>query len=622
MGNFAIGCNYWASNAGAYMWRNFDAKAIDKDFALLSSYGVDTIRVFPLWPDFQPVKTMYVSNKAFRERTGDSPLETYAGLDKNQLENFATMLDLAEKYGLKVIVSLITGWMSGRLFVPEILINENPLTSPKAIVWETRFISEFIPRFKDRKCIVAWEPGNECNVLGNFSTPYTALTPEQAELWLSSITNAIRAADNTRPVYAGMHSLGLGYKYEVGAGWDLRMVGNYTDMQTTHPYPLFTPYCGQESLTTMRAGLHAAAESVLYATSSNRPCMVEEIGTLGPMVLSDDFSSEYFEKSLFSSYQYGATGYLWWCGFDQDHLKFSPYDDSGLECNLGLAYDNEHAKPVLEKLKEMKAVVSSIHELPPCEIDISVILTDRDSVWKNAYGAFCMATQAGYSVAFSYLNTPLRKAKNYLIPCISADVNLRCLPELIQEVENGANLLISYDGGHFGSFEKLTGVKVKGREGVYTKKSITLNDKVITIDDSATLLLALDKAETIVERDGNILISRNKLGKGYVYFVNAALENSYTQLFNAHNSNLSEIYRYVFDGIKKPIVFDNNKLSVTYHKIDEKTTTILITNFDDRKEIGYTLADGYSLTDNKYCEITKETVKFFGAYAYLTVKIK
>jgi hypothetical protein len=28
-GAFVLGCNYWASNAGAEMWRNFDAAVID-----------------------------------------------------------------------------------------------------------------------------------------------------------------------------------------------------------------------------------------------------------------------------------------------------------------------------------------------------------------------------------------------------------------------------------------------------------------------------------------------------------------------------------------------------------------------------------------------------------------
>ena len=610
MKEFMIGCNYWASNAGMYMWRNFDASIVEKDFALLASYGVDTVRVFPLWDDFQPVKKMHVSNKVFTERTGDTPLQTYGGLDKKQIENFSIMLDLAEKYNLKVIVALITGWMSGRLFYPEILMNENPLTSPKAIVWETRFISEFIPHFKDRKCIIAWEPGNECNVLDG-TLPNRGVNREQAELWLSSITNAIRAADNTRPVYAGMH--GLGYN----CTWELDMVAHYTEMQTTHPYPLFTDFCDIERVTSMRAALHSAAESVYYGTTTNRPCLVEEVGTLGPMVISDDYADEYVEKSLFSSYQYGTTGYLWWCAFDQDVFEFAPYDGSGLERNLGLAYSDGTAKPVLRKMKEMQSVLSEIGEIAPYQKDIEVILTSPGDAWKNAYGAFCLAAQAGYGVAFSYRTSAIRKAHNYCIPCVRDDVNLKYLPALLSEIESGATLLISYDGGHLGSFEKLTGVKVKGRDGIRKNKNFTLNGKSLSVSSSADLILAADTAEVLIECEGNILLSRNKVGTGYVYFLNCALENNYTQGYNPQDTALSELYRYIFGGREQVIAFESDKLCVTFHDREDGKKVVLITNFDNRAEIKYSLAKGYKIECAKYCEINGGMIKFLENYAYL-----
>ena len=53
---FILGCNYWASNAGADMWRDFDIECIDKDVKILSEYGVKHMRVFPNWRDFQPVE--------------------------------------------------------------------------------------------------------------------------------------------------------------------------------------------------------------------------------------------------------------------------------------------------------------------------------------------------------------------------------------------------------------------------------------------------------------------------------------------------------------------------------------------------------------------------------------
>ena len=98
-------------------------------------------------------------------RMHGAPVTRKDVIDEKQAENFSFLLDTAEKLGLRVIVALLTGWMSGRLFAPAFLLGKNLLTDPEAIVWECGFIKAFVSRFKDRKCITAWEPGNECNCL-------------------------------------------------------------------------------------------------------------------------------------------------------------------------------------------------------------------------------------------------------------------------------------------------------------------------------------------------------------------------------------------------------------------------------------------------------------------------
>lgn len=48
---FFVGCNYWASHAGVYMWRDWRPEQIEKDLDRLASCGMTVVRVFPLWPD-------------------------------------------------------------------------------------------------------------------------------------------------------------------------------------------------------------------------------------------------------------------------------------------------------------------------------------------------------------------------------------------------------------------------------------------------------------------------------------------------------------------------------------------------------------------------------------------
>ena len=52
---FLLGVNYWPRKSGVKMWRDFDEKEIDAEFAQIRELGMDTVRVFPLWDDFQPI---------------------------------------------------------------------------------------------------------------------------------------------------------------------------------------------------------------------------------------------------------------------------------------------------------------------------------------------------------------------------------------------------------------------------------------------------------------------------------------------------------------------------------------------------------------------------------------
>ncbi|MBR2911190.1 MAG: beta-mannanase, partial [Lentisphaeria bacterium] len=143
-GKLLCGCNYWASHAGMYMWRNWSAETVEEDLKKISLSGMTLLRVFPLWEDFQPVEML---------RAGAGSPAGYArfpegtflqmgedGLSPVMLERFRIFADLAEKHHLKLVVALLTGWMSGRLFVPRALEGRNLFTDPEAMRWESRFI--------------------------------------------------------------------------------------------------------------------------------------------------------------------------------------------------------------------------------------------------------------------------------------------------------------------------------------------------------------------------------------------------------------------------------------------------------------------------------------------------
>jgi len=616
--DFLIGCNYWASNAGCFMWKQFDEETVRKDLAFLAANGVNCIRIFPTWDDFQPIaenpipKSNFFDSFSFRVRVNEKILNDQkfpnSGLSEEKLEQFKTLLDISKENDMKVIVAFITGWMSGRRFIPPLLQGKDVITDPTAIVWECRFIQDMIGEIKNYDNIIAWELGNECDCLS-----YEA-NEEQSEVWIMTIANAIRVADNSRPVYSGMAGTQLRGKF------NQRILARHLDVLTTHPYPCFTPYCQTEDLHGFRSTLHAACETSYYASISGKPCMVEEIGTLGQSIMSDAYAAEYLERSLMTSLAVGTNGYLWWCAFEQDHLNFPPYDMNSLENYLGLAYADRQPKPVMRKMKEMREVLNGIGALPVPKADAVVILPHFVDTWKLAYGAFMLGVQAGRHIDFMYEEDNFKDSEYYVLPCVTLTNSIPHLQvrRLLKRVEDGAKLLITYNGGGVGEQERLTGMKIWGSEKSGLTKEFEINGKKLTIACANRLKLIADTAEVLIkDQEGEAVFTRNKVGKGEVYFFVAPLENAYTETYHAEDSALCEVYKLFFADKEKVFAVDSDKCMVTAHDLGSGKLAVMLNNFDERQELSIRIQDGYQLENIKYAEIVGDKIKMQRSFAYM-----
>ena len=411
---FYTGCNYWASNAGMYMWRRWDPKAVEKDIAELSRNGVNIMRVFPLWPDFQPLTRMLGGGGTDRGLAqNDGPLQNAAGVDEEMMRRFRFMCDVSQKHDVKLVVGLVTGWMSGRLFVPPAFEAKNVLLDAEVMTWQTRFVRHFVREMKDHPAILGWDLGNECNCMAGKD-----IGPYESWMWLNTIASAIRAEDATRPVVSGMH----GCSNVKSDRWNLSFQGELMDELTTHPYPLFTPYCAKDPFNTMRSETHPAAESLLYWGLSGKHCFVEEAGDLGRCTGSPERSAANARCAMFTSWANGLGAYVWWCGFDQQHLDFPPYTWNAVERELGLFTRDYEPKPVLRAMgafrKFLAELPPEIAKLPPRQVDAVVLVSDRERAWASAFGAYLLARQAGFDVAYADAERPeaAPKAKLYILP--------------------------------------------------------------------------------------------------------------------------------------------------------------------------------------------------------------
>lgn len=522
-GTLALGANYWASHAGTAMWANWREEVVRADFDQLSGAGLGWLRVFPLWPDFQPISRLAGGGgKPFEMRFGEQPLpDTGAGqdgVDIVMLARLRTLCDLAHARGLRLIVGLVTGWMSGRLFTPPALANRDVLSDPECIRWQVRLVRRIVGDLRDHPAIVAWDLGNECNCMGKADA-------HQAYLWTQAIAGTIRSADATRPVVSGMHSLPV----EPSAPWSIRDQAELTDVLTTHPYPLFTPLVDLDPVTSLRPTVHASCETRLYADLGGKPCFAEETGTLGTMFASDAMSPHYLRTVLWSLWANDGRGMLWWCAYDQFHLEHAPYDWTPVERELGLIRPDREAKPILAEFASFRAAqrTAGIESLPPRLTDgVCVLTRDQDS-WPVAFNTWCTAKQAGLDLVFRTSDQPLPAAGLYLLPCLKGGKSIprRRWHELLARIKAGATLYVSLDDWWASEIEKTFGVENDERDkpGPRTWRldgvAADLRTGPVRWRVRPTRAQVLGR-----EGDGNPVFTSVDYGKGRIFLCTAPLE--------------------------------------------------------------------------------------------------
>jgi len=600
---YFIGCNYWASHAGTNMWSDFQPEIVEQDlYKLKHEAKLDVIRAFPLWSDFQPIEVLYTGNGHEREvGINGMPLDinNKAGINEVMMERFLYFLDLCEKYELKVIVSLITGWMSGRLFVPVALRGRNLVTDPFCVMWETKFVRYFVKKFKGHSSICAWEFGNECNCIAETASEY------EAWCWSSAISDAVKAIDNTRPFISGMHSL-TGYQ-----NWNINNQMENTDLLTVHPYNIFTPYANYEHSRTIKALMHATCENNLYADLGERDCFVEEIGSLGPANIGAKSSAKWIRANLFSTWANNCHGFLWWCGFEQSELRHPPYQWNHMERELGLFYKNGDEKPVINELTKFKEFIDSLpfEKITKPQKQAVVIIPDNVDVWAVAYSSFIFAKQAGFEVEFKRTSQELVDSNLYIIPCIkdTESFNKNYWEMLKEKVKNGATLYVSYDGGFLSEFPEVFGLEVDSRYVVNKNYEVEINGVTGNIFKEYTLKAEVTTSEVLgLDNTGNILFTKNKYEKGSVYFLNLPLEFYYSNTPGAYeNSYLPQVvYKEIGKDIlsKLPISKSNINTAITLHKIDDKYI-ICVINYEPFEVIEEFKLNGYSIGNVYYGKI-------------------
>jgi endo-1,4-beta-mannosidase len=346
---FRIGINYWPGRSAMAWWGMFEEGEVAEDLARIAGAGFDSVRLFLMWEAFQPDT----------ER-----------VDRTMLERLITFADVALDAGLRVMPTLFTGHMSGANWIPgwalggsdrdprfRVISGGRPVgeglrnwyTDPSIGRAQALLARESAAALSGHEALWAWDLGNENS---NCVVP-----PDRAAglRWLEQMAAAIRGADGTALITAGLHMEDLEHDRRLGP----REVARTCDFLTMHGYPIYAAWAegvtdvhlvpflaevtrwlgggsdvhfSEFGLPTYRAGEPGNADA------SPEPLLVEE---------SD--AARYTDRVLAGLAQAGCMGAMLWCHADYapDIWAQPPLDESVHERSFGLWRADATPKPAV-----------------------------------------------------------------------------------------------------------------------------------------------------------------------------------------------------------------------------------------------------------------------------------
>lgn len=586
---FFTGINYWGSKDAIHMWENFDAASTENDFILLKKAGITHLRIFILWPYFQPLRAIFSPSGVFEYRLGEEPLPDTeagrAGVNEKACEDFSTFCSLAEKYGLKLIVGLITGHMSFRNYVPEAFYNLNCVTDPSVLKWEIKFVKYFVRRFKDEKAIMAWDLGNEPNCL------FSEWTEDQLYLWCSAIADAIKTVDSTHPVISGFATLTSVKGIHITLN-----TGDFCDINTVHPYQIFQTQT--EPINSMKPVLDVAFLNKLSESLAGILTFPQEFGAIGYMNCSMKTEADFYRCVLFTALAHNCHGVMYWCAFDQGHLSYPPYDFNDIGSNYGFFTKDGMSKPIVEENLKFKELLEKLpgKNLPEQKTDAVVLIPKihSDNDIETVRSAFLLANRANVDVSFAHMpEQPIPDSKLYIIPSVDSNQNITKyrLDELLEKVEQGAVLYVSLGRGFMRNISQIAGVEFAYREQISWDTCFSLAGEQLPISTDIKYTMESCSSEVLAyDEGGTPVFFRNSYGKGFIYLLTIPVERYCSfrpGVFHRENEPKYEnIYKEIARkaDIKHRVDSSSPFILLTEHEINEKETYVMAINYSYRKE--------------------------------------
>ncbi|MDR0626992.1 MAG: cellulase family glycosylhydrolase [Bifidobacteriaceae bacterium] len=184
-------------------------------------------------------------------------------------DNLASMLAIADRFGLKVVVCLfnrwhdVTGYDNGGVYLDNFLF---PQEWAYYVPLYEEFVADIVQVHGDDPRIIVWDLCNEPWPYNDFNEAIKAVVAPELD-WLTRMHAAVRSKDTATPIGVSVHNyLGLD-----GLSW----VEPLSDVLLIHPYYMVTPV--KPDTPERRAEYDAfVASYVAYGRKVGKPLLVTE----------------------------------------------------------------------------------------------------------------------------------------------------------------------------------------------------------------------------------------------------------------------------------------------------------------------------------------------------------
>jgi hypothetical protein len=319
-----FGVNYTPSKGWFHHWLDFEIDEVRADLDAIAGLGLDHVRVFPLWPLFQPNRSL------IRPRA---------------VEQLVRLVDAAAERGLDVNVDGLQGHLSSFDFLPawtQTWHRRNIFTDEEVIEGQATYLHTLAAALSGKPNFLGMTLGNEINQFSDGPHPDPdRATVEQIDSWLDRMLGACTAG---APEATHLHAEYDANWYQDGHPFTPAQAARAGAMTAVHSW-VFNGTAQRHGRTAPATEQHAAYMielSKAWALDPSRPVWLQEVGAPAPHIPAEH-AAEFTRATVANAMDCrDVWGITWWCSHD---VSRELADFPELEYSLGLLTNDQEVKP-------------------------------------------------------------------------------------------------------------------------------------------------------------------------------------------------------------------------------------------------------------------------------------